>query len=73
MSVLIMFLVFGVVLFAISDKILFNDNHRKRAIHARIVGLINMPGMTWEDKEQMLKKEAKDAMKEDNELFSKAG
>ncbi len=71
-SVFIMYFIFGIVLFAVSDKILFNTNHRKRAIDARILGLINMPGMSWEKKEDLLKNEAKKAMKEDNEIFSKA-
>jgi len=31
-----------------------------------------MPGMSWEEKEGLLKKEAKKAMKEDNEIFSNA-
>jgi hypothetical protein len=51
--------------------LLFKENHRKRATEARLVGLINMPGMTWEDKEDLLKKEAKRMLKEDNELFSR--
>jgi len=71
-SMLIVYLIFGVILFAVSDKILFNTNHRKRAIDARILGLINMPGMAWEEKEGPLKKEARKAMKENNEIFSKA-
>jgi len=32
-----------------------------------------MPGMDWDDKESLLKKEAKEAMKDNNELFSKSG
>ena len=64
-------MVVAVVGFAISDHLLFKENHRKRATEARLVGLINMPGMSWEDKEDLLKKEAKRMMKEDNELFTK--
>lgn len=71
-SVFIMYFIFSIVLFVVSDKLLFNTNHRKRAIDARILGLINMPGMSWEEKEGLLKKEAKKAMKEDNEIFNKA-
>jgi hypothetical protein len=62
----------AIVGFAVTDHLLFKDNHRKRASEARLVGLINMPGMTWDDKEDLLKKEAKRMMKEDNELFTKA-
>jgi len=36
-STLVMFLIFGVIAFAISDKILFKDNHGRRAIEARII------------------------------------
>ena len=63
----------GVITFAISDKILFKDNQRSRAIEAGIIGLINMPGMDWDAKEPLLKKQVKEAMKENNELFSKSG
>ena len=31
-------------------KILFNTNHRKRAINVIIVGLINMPEVPWAGK-----------------------
>lgn len=64
-------LILGVVLFAVSDKVLFKENHVKRASEARIIGLINMPGMEWNDKEQLIKKEVAEVMKVDNELFIK--
>lgn len=66
-------LILGVAIFILSDKLLFNRNHRKRAIEARIVGLIRMPGMDWNDKEKMLRNEAKEWTKQENELFSRAG
>jgi hypothetical protein len=66
-------ILFSVFVFYMSDKMLFKTNHRKRAIEARILGLINMPGMSWKDKEELLKREAKDAMKANNELFNRAG
>jgi hypothetical protein len=66
-------ILFTVFLLYMSDKVLFKTNHRKRAIEARILGLINMPGMSWKDKEELLKREAKDAMKANNELFNRAG
>ncbi len=73
-STVALFIVFTIVMFVVSDKILFNDNHRKRAIEARIIGLINMPGMDWKDKEELLKKEAEQATKEkNNELFTRTG
>ena len=65
------FLVLGVVFFAVSDKVLFRKNHVKRASEARIIGLINMPGMEWHDKEELIKKEVAEVMKVDNELFIK--
>lgn len=71
-SAFIMYFIFSIILFAIGDKILFNTNHRKRAIEARIIGLINIPGISWDKKESLLKKEALKAMKENNEIFSKA-
>jgi len=65
------FLLFGVVLFIVSDKVLFRQNHKKRAAQARIIGLINMPGMKWNDKEEIIRKELADAMKVDNEKYIK--
>jgi len=73
MSYAAILIILGVIIFFLSDKVLFNQNHRRRATEARIIGLINVPGMTWEEKEVLLKKEAKDWMKQDNELFEKAG
>lgn len=70
-TVTLAFLLFGVILFMVSDKMLFRENHRKRATEARIIGLINMPGMEWDDKEPLIKKEVAEAMKIDNELFVK--
>ena len=68
---IIVFLLVGVVIFIISDKVLFKEHHRKRASEARIIGVINMPGMSWEDKELILKKEAADALKHSNELYDR--
>ncbi len=65
------FLLLGVVFFMVSDKVLFKENHRKRASEARIIGLINMPGMSWDEKEHIIKKEVAEVMKVDNELFIK--
>jgi hypothetical protein len=65
------FLLLGVVFFMVSDKVLFRQNHRKRASEARIIGLINMPGMGWNDKEEIIRKEVAEVMKVDNELFIK--
>jgi len=65
------FLILGVVFFIVSDKVLFRQNHKKRAAEARIIGLINMPGMEWNDKEKIIKKEVAEVMKVDNELFIK--
>jgi hypothetical protein len=65
------FLVLGVVFFAVSDKVLFRKNHLKRASEARIIGLINMPGMGWNEKEDLIKQEVAQVMKVDNELFIK--
>jgi len=70
-SMTLMFIILGVVAFIISDKVLFRQNHIKRAAEARIIGLINMPGIEWEDKEELIKKEASVLMKIDNELFIK--
>ena len=65
------FLLLGVVFFMVSDKVLFKQNHQKRAAEARIIGLVNMPGMSWSDKEEIIRKEVKEVMKVDNELFIK--
>ena len=72
MSYAAILIILGVIIFFLSDKVLFNQNHRRRATEARIIGLINVPGMTWEEKEKLLKKEAKEWMKQDNELFERA-
>jgi hypothetical protein len=70
-SMTMIFLLVGVVFFMVSDKVMFRQNHRKRASEARIIGLINMPGMEWEDKEEIIRKEVAEVMKVDNELFIK--
>jgi hypothetical protein len=70
-TVVVMFLILGVVFFVVSDKVLFKQNHQKRAGEARIIGLVNMPGMEWEDKEEIIRKEVAEVMKVDNELFIK--
>ena len=70
-SVMIGFLLLGVVFFMISDKVMFKQNHVKRAAEARIIGLVNMPGMAWGDKEEIIRKEVAEVMKVDNELFIK--
>ena len=72
-SVVAMWLVLGVIIFMISDKILFKKNHVIRASEARMVGLINMPGMNWKDKEELLKNEANDWTKHENELYTRTG
>ena len=65
------FLLSGVVFFIVSDKVLFRQNHKKRAAQARIIGLINMPGMKWNEKEEIIRQEVADAMKVDNEKNNK--
>jgi len=65
------FLLLGVLFFVVCDKVLFRQNHRKRATQARIIGLINMPGMEWNDKEEIIRKEVATAMRVDNEKYSK--
>lgn len=70
-TVMITFLILGVVFFMVSDKVMFRQNHRKRAAEARIIGLVNMPGMEWRDKEKIIRKEVAEVMKVDNELFIK--
>jgi hypothetical protein len=65
------FLLLGIVFFIVSDNVLFRQNHRKRAAQARIIGLINMPGMQWNEKEEIIRNEVADAMKVDNEKYIK--
>lgn len=72
-SVIAMWLILGVIIFVISDKILFKKNHVIRATEARMAGLINMPGMDWKNKEEMLKNEASDWVKHENELYTRSG
>lgn len=72
-SLVATWIILGIAVFVLSDKLLFNKNHRKRSTEARIVGLINTPGISWEKKEKLLKEEAKEWMKNDNELFTRTG
>jgi len=72
MAIVAMFIILGVVVFIVSDKILFKKNHIIRASEARMVGLIKMPGMSWGDKEILLKKEAESWTKEQNELYDQS-
>ena len=65
------FLLLGVVLFIVSDKVLFRQNHKKRATQARIIGLINMPGMEWNDKEEYIRREVANGVQTDNEKYNK--
>ena len=55
------------------DRLLFNENHVKRAVEARIFGLLNAPGIPWGDKEALLTQQLKEwrSMNETNELFDK--
>ncbi len=71
-AVMAMWIILGVVIFVVSDQILFKKNHVTRATEARMVGLINMPGMSWEEKEVLLKKEAESWTSEQNELYDEA-
>lgn len=72
-SIIAMWIVLGVIIFMISDKILFKKNHVIRSSEARMAGLINMPGMNWKDKEELLKSEANDWTKHENELYTRTG
>ena len=68
---MISFFIFGFVLFMISDKVLFKQNHRKRSSEARIIGLINLPGMSWAEKELLIRREVDEAAEVSNELYEK--
>lgn len=68
-AMIAMFIILGVVIFIVSDKILFKNNHVMRAHEARIVGLINLPGLSWDQKEPLLRKEAEEWSKQQNELY----
>ena len=63
----------GLIIFLMGDRLLFNENHVKRAVEARIFGLLNAPGIAWSDKEELLKKQLQEwrSMNETNELFDK--
>ena len=63
----------GLIIFLMGDRLLFAENHVKRAVEARIFGLLNAPGITWSDKEELLKKQLLEwrSMNETNELFDK--
>jgi hypothetical protein len=67
----LLFILLGVIAFVVSDKVLFQENHRKNATQARILGLIEMPGLPWTAKEELIKKEAKDLRKVSNILYEK--
>ena len=66
-SMTIAFIVLGVVFFIVSDKVITQRTQKRQATEARILGLINMPGMNWQDKESYIRKEVVDALKNEND------
>ena len=56
-SITLGYMLFGIILFVISDKIILYKNRKYHAAEARIKGVINMPGVKWSDKEELLRKE----------------
>ncbi|MCH7696516.1 MAG: hypothetical protein IIB73_09545, partial [Proteobacteria bacterium] len=56
-SVTLAYMLFGIILFVISDKIIIDGNSKRHAAEARIKGVINMPGVNWSEKEELIRKE----------------
>ncbi len=65
------FVIFGIILFVVSDKFLAWDSRQKRAVEARVIGLVSMPGLSWEQKEPIIRQEVDKVLKTENELFDK--
>ena len=65
------FILFGIILFMLSDKLLDKRGRQQRAVESRVIGLVAMPGMTWEQKEPIIREEVARALGSDNELFDK--
>ncbi len=63
----IAYIVLGVVFFIVSDKVITHRTQKRQATEARIIGLINMPGMNWQDKESYIRKEVADVLKSEND------
>ena len=56
-SVTLAYMLFGIIFFVISDKIIIDRNSKRHAAEARIKGVINMPGVKWSEKEELIRKE----------------
>ncbi|RLD22758.1 MAG: hypothetical protein DRI71_07105 [Bacteroidetes bacterium] len=70
-AVSVAFIIFGIVLFFVTDKYLSRNELKKQAVVARIAGLIKVDGLSWGDKEAMLNEEATKMIEVDNELFNR--
>lgn len=67
----IAYLFLGIVFFVVSSKLLSRNGNKKQASIARMVGLIKVKGVSWEDKEAMLNKEVDMMVDTENEMFIK--
>ena len=56
-ALIVMFTALGLVFFYLTDKLAFDINHEYRASEARIIGLVNLKGYSWEEKEELIQKE----------------
>jgi len=70
-SLTITLFLFGAVIFLLSDKLVFGKNDLKRVSEARIVGLINTPGLGWKEKAPIIKNEVSRIIKVDDRLYLK--
>lgn len=68
-SLTLTYMLFGIILFIISDKIIIYKSNQRIATEARIKGVINMPGVKWSDKEKLIRNEIAIANKDKNEFL----
>lgn len=65
------YMLFGIILFIISDKIITYRNQKYIAAEARIKGMISMPGVKWSEKEELIRNEITLANKDESELIAR--
>ncbi len=69
--VTLLFLLVGIFILMLADRLLFRSQDAQRARQARIIGIINTPGVDWRSKEKPIKEEVEKLLRSNNELYHK--
>ncbi len=69
--VTLLFLLIGIFILMLADRLLFRSQDAQRARQARIIGIINTPGVDWRSKEKPIKEEVEKLLRNNNELYHK--